>query len=61
MRITQGDNMLEIPQNDQKLKIMCQTFYVEGVARIEKSRYPASRLIPLWSYEEKNIDLFLFQ
>ena len=36
---------LEIIQSDQRIKITCQTFYVEGVARTEKSRYPASRLL----------------
>ena len=27
-----------------EVSVMCQTFYVEGVARTKKSRYPASRL-----------------
>ena len=35
---------LEILQNDKKIKITCQTFYVEGVGQTEKSWYPASRL-----------------
>ena len=39
--------MVKILQNDEIMKFKCPTFYVEGVSRAEKFRYPASGLLPV--------------